>query len=248
MTKEVLDNFILRGKKHLYNDSYERITIEKNKINYEVTVNKDENKNTNGILVQKLYELTPYDRVMTIIDHYLRTNSITEIQTNKKIRCLSSTNRVLYIRTINTSFKEVDIDRICSMINYKYNLDRKSFLEENNYIENYKVILKDSNSGYSINDDEIIIKLCSDDGIICENEKEFLYSFLYNLMCDATDIKICTYKWNEFNMDIACFEVHIDNIIINFKNYNEELKQIVYNVIEECKEQTLVRRNELWKK
>ena len=248
MTREETYDFIIRGKKSLDNNSYDRIAIEKNKVNYEVDVtknNKDNKNNRNNHFISKIYNLSHTDKIEKIVKYYLYNNDINKVETYKNIKCNSILGRILYFRTNNTSFDDSFISRIYKIIINKYNLDRELFLEENNNIENYYIGIKNSISSYSIENNSINLELSNRDNELCEYEYNFLYNFLSNIIKNSNDIKVQTYRWTEFKMAIPCFEVYVDNIKIKFKNYNEEIKQMVYNVVEEYKNKTLIRRNEV---
>ena len=245
MTREETCDFIIRGKKNLDNDSYKRIVVEKNKVNYEINVTKNNDANSSNHFISKISNLSHMDKIEKIVKYYLYNNDITRVENYKKIKCDSSIGRVLCFRTSCTYFDDFFIKKIYEIIINKYNLDRELFLEENNDIEDYYIGIKSNISSYGIEDKSINLGLSSSNNELDEHEYYFLYEFLSNLIENSNDVKIQTYRWTEFKMAIPCFEIYIDNVKINFKNYNEEIKQMVYNVVEEYKKKTLIRRNEV---
>ena len=238
MNNEKLD-FKIIGKKNLETNSYERITIEKNRINYEVTVSKGEKQGIDINFTKNIKKISHLDKITQIVEYYLNNNVINKVEMIKNLRCGSSTSRVLLFRYYKDFIENDFIYKIYNLIMHKYNLDRQQFLDENNYISNYVINTKEGVSSYNIKDDAIDLKLISNNKKIDDYEKQFLLDFLTNIIQNANDVKLETYKWNEFKMSIPCLDLYVDNIKINFENNNEEIKQIVYNVLREYKEKSI---------
>lgn len=139
-------NIEIRGKKYLNSNLYDNIVVGDKKNNEDtilITATSKEYKNVETIamtgksFIDSISHLSSQDKVLEIINYYLRNNNLQLIDGKEGIHIFSTSGRRLYIKSslLDKQMKNIILKEIMK----KYREDRLMFLEENTEVRSYEI-------------------------------------------------------------------------------------------------------------
>lgn len=183
----------ITGAEFLDDNNYKGIIINENNKEYEIIVNGPYNNKTFD-LEKKFYstlnDKTDIEKIIEIIKLYLKENKITELNDNRRVKCLSGEyllagdgNKYLSILT-----KKFKYGAIYDTIINKFYYDRDEFFKQNKDINRIEINMK----GYStykvkkdVYGDYLELNLFSTEGVLTIEDEMFLTKLIYNKLKES---------------------------------------------------------------
>ena len=236
--------FRMTGQKQINSNTYDVIRIKCYGNDYYEVIATYKEK-TDGIPVinikKEMEDLSADEKLLYLINYYLKGNTISYLSMNKDIVVSSNQNKTLNIKGCSELNKETH-DKVYKSIMYKFINDRNMILDNIDMFDTIEVKLDSKATAYGIENKTVKLSLNE----ISDIDIDFLEELIDMLLDENNTYKIINTKWNEFKMANSCFEIEFNDKKLVFTNYDSELKSIVIDMINKIIED---RKKEIsWKK